>query len=93
MAGVSLLLADVLLAKRVQEMVLNGAEPPHLYICRDGTDQTEEDYSSLLSPIPIIDIKILSSPEPSSEQEVELQKLQSALSSWGCFQVKTQRPH
>lgn len=44
MADVSLPLAEVLLSKRVQEMVLNGEEPPHPYICRDGTDETEKDF-------------------------------------------------
>ncbi|PON90057.1 Oxoglutarate/iron-dependent dioxygenase [Trema orientale] len=87
MAGASLLPAKVLLSKRVQDMVLNGEEPPHLYICRDGADQTEEEFSTLSSPIPIIDLKILSSSETNSEQEAELQKLHAALSSWGCFQA------
>lgn len=86
MAGVPLLPAEVLLSKRVQEMALNGEEPPHLYLCRGG-DETEEDVPSRLSPIPIVDFSILSSSEPCAEQEVELRKLASALCSWGCFQV------
>lgn len=86
MAGVPLLPAEVLLSKRVQEMALNGEEPPHLYLCRGG-DETKEDVPSPLSPIPIVDFSILSSSEPCAEQEVELQKLASALCSWGCFQA------
>ncbi|GMY34104.1 protein SRG1-like [Fagus crenata] len=85
MAGVSLPLADVLLSRRVQEMVLNGEEPPPLYICREG--DTTKDVSAALSSIPIIDLSLFSSSAPSSEQEEELQKLKSALLSWGCFQA------
>jgi hypothetical protein len=85
MAGVPPLPAEVLLSKRVQEMVLNGEEPPPLYVCRDG-DETEE-VSSTLSSIPIIDVSLFSTSAPSSKQEEELEQLRSALCSWGCFQV------
>lgn len=84
MAGVSIPTADVLLSRRVQEMVLKGEEPPPLYICRD--DDTE-DVSSALSSIPVIDLSLLSSSATICEQEEELQKLKSALCSWGCFQA------
>lgn len=85
MAGVSFLPAEVLLSKRVQEMVLNGEEPPPPYICRD--DDGTEDLSPLLNSIPIIDISLFSSSAPIRKQEEELEKLKSALCSWGCFQV------
>lgn len=91
MAGVPLLPADVLLSKRVQEMVLKGEEPPHLYVCREG-DATQE-VSSTLSSIPVIDFSLLSTSAPSTKQEEEeeiLEQLRSALCSWGCFQVSTQ---
>ncbi|KAJ9692765.1 hypothetical protein PVL29_011719 [Vitis rotundifolia] len=84
MAGISVLPLDVLLAKRVQEMVLNGEDPPQPYICRDDDDS--EDVSSSLSPIPIIDLSLFSSSAPETTEK-ELQKLKSALSSWGCFQA------
>ncbi|KAM4100518.1 hypothetical protein ACB094_05G073400 [Castanea mollissima] len=84
MAGVSIPTADVLLSRRVQEMVLKGEEPPPLYICRGGDT---EDVSSALSSIPVIDLSLLSSSATICEQEEELQKLKSALSSWGCFQA------
>lgn len=84
MAGVSVLPLDVLLAKRVQEMVLKGEDPPQPYICRDGDGS--EDVSSSLSPIPIIDLSLFSSSAPETTEK-ELQKLKSALSSWGCFQA------
>ncbi|KAK9232366.1 hypothetical protein WN943_022612 [Citrus x changshan-huyou] len=77
--------AEVFLSKRVQEMVLNGEEPPAPYICRDG-DSIQE-VSAPLSPVPIIDLSLLSFSTPYAKQEEELQKLRSALSSWGCFQA------
>ncbi|CAL5373387.1 unnamed protein product [Camellia sinensis] len=84
--------AEVLLAKRVQEMVLHGDEPPALYISRDDHDATDgdgdggDDFSSL---VPVVDIGILScSEEPfTKEYEEELLKLNSALRTWGCFQA------
>ncbi|XP_059641097.1 codeine O-demethylase-like [Cornus florida] len=86
MAGVSTPSAELLLSKRVQEMVLNGEEPPALYFCRDG--ETIADAPSPISPIPIIDLSTLSCSTPSTkEYEDELQKLKSALCSWGCFQA------
>ncbi|XP_057967812.1 jasmonate-induced oxygenase 4-like [Malania oleifera] len=89
MAGISGLPAEVLLSKRVQEMVLNGEDPPAPYICRDGGDV--EEVPSSLSPIPIIDLSLISSltpcPEKEEKEEEELQKLRSALCSWGCFQA------
>ncbi|KAI5593719.1 hypothetical protein BDE02_03G031200 [Populus trichocarpa] len=84
MARVSALPAEILLSKRVQEMVLNGEEPQKPYISRD--DCTNEAIPSPPSDlIPIIDLSLLSSSEPCSAQE--LQRLRSALCSWGCFQA------
>ncbi|KAL5539440.1 hypothetical protein UlMin_044978 [Ulmus minor] len=85
MAGTSLSPAEILLSRRVQEMVLNGEEPPHLYICRKGDEAKE--VPSHLAPIPVINFSLISSSEPSLKQEDELQKLRSALHSWGCFQA------
>ncbi|XP_057514717.1 protein SRG1-like isoform X2 [Actinidia eriantha] len=86
MAGVSVLSAEVLLSKRVQEMVLNGEEPPAPYISRD--DDPSDDDDSTVSPIPIIDLSVLSHSTASTEEyEEELQKLKSALHTWGCFQA------
>ncbi|CAL5373395.1 unnamed protein product [Camellia sinensis] len=97
MVGVSVLAApapapaaEVLLAKRVQEMVLHGDEPPALYISRDDHDATDGDGDGdFSSPVPIVDIGILScSEEPfTKEYEEELLKLNSALHTWGCFQA------
>ncbi|GAV85795.1 2OG-FeII_Oxy domain-containing protein/DIOX_N domain-containing protein [Cephalotus follicularis] len=85
MTGVSVVPVEVLLAKRVQEMVLDGEEPPAPYLSRDGDEA--QDISSPSSIIPIIDLSLFSSSIPHNKQEEELQKLRSALSSWGCFQA------
>ncbi|XP_055830489.1 protein SRG1-like isoform X2 [Solanum dulcamara] len=78
---------EVLLSKRVQEMVLLGEEPLGPYICRSGEDVDENEDIMDTSPIPIIDLNRLSSSTTSdNERERELEKLGSALSSWGCFQ-------
>ncbi|KAF3450913.1 hypothetical protein FNV43_RR07002 [Rhamnella rubrinervis] len=88
MAGVSLPSAENLLSKRVQEMVVNGEQPPHLYICRDDGDEADHQdvAASQLASIPIIDLGVVS--ESTTNKHVdELNKLHSALSSWGCFQA------
>ncbi|KAL8123071.1 jasmonate-induced oxygenase 2-like [Apium graveolens] len=80
--------AEILLSKRVQEMVLDGEEPPALYICRDGKDTDDHSDSSTVSPVPVIDIGLVSSSATLTDICIlELEKLRSALSSWGCFQA------
>lgn len=75
---------EAILSKRVQEMVLNGEEPPPPYICRD--DDYTQNVPSASWSLPIIDFVLLSSPSPATKQK-ELEKLKSSLTSWGCFQV------
>ncbi|GKV28159.1 hypothetical protein SLEP1_g37245 [Rubroshorea leprosula] len=85
MAGVSSFLpAELLLAKRVQDMVINGEEPASLHMSRDTNEA--QNVPSHLSMIPIIDLNFISSSTTSSGEE-ELRKLKSALCSWGCFQA------
>lgn len=80
--------AEVLLSKRVQEMVLDGELPPALYICRGGQDTDDHSGSSMVSPIPVIDLSLVSPSATSTDLGIqELRKLRSALSSWGCFQA------
>ncbi|XP_049412226.1 protein SRG1-like isoform X2 [Solanum stenotomum] len=87
MAAYSAPPSEVLLSKRVQEMVLHGEEPLGPYICRSGEDNDGKEDIMDTSPIPIIDLNLLSSSTTSdNEREQELEKLRSALSSWGCFQ-------
>ena len=79
---------SVTLSKSVEEMSINGFEPPQEYIVKDCRFGSIESSASLGS-IPIIDISILSlsSSHDPKEVENELEKLRSALSSAGCFQV------
>ncbi|PKI34377.1 hypothetical protein CRG98_045237, partial [Punica granatum] len=98
MSGPSVCLpsAEELLSKRVQELGLDPKSGEHhLYICRkaEAADQDPEENVSPGPTIPVIDLGIIISPENSTtpcnghEREEELQKLRSALSSWGCFQA------
>lgn len=70
---------EKLFPRSIQEMSMDGAEPPSEYLVKENTFGSR-DSSSLFS-IPIIDVSLLST-------ENELEKLRSALSSAGCFQVK-----
>ncbi|KAF8393129.1 hypothetical protein HHK36_021370 [Tetracentron sinense] len=87
MAG-SLLPAKVVsLSKLVQELAINGDELPPQYIFRDAKDSPIK-ASPVLSSIPVIDLSLLSSSSsPSTKEEEELEKLRSALSWCGCFQL------
>lgn len=72
----------------VEQMSIGGDEPPSEYIVKDSFLGYTYPSSSL-SPFPIIDIALLSNPSSGAEEAVdkELEKLKSALSSSGCFQV------
>ncbi|KAF7147287.1 hypothetical protein RHSIM_Rhsim03G0252500 [Rhododendron simsii] len=80
------------LPKSVQEMSIKADEPPQPFNVRDDVPFGPVDISPPSASIPTIDISLFS-PLPSSlessiqETEKELDKLRSALSSWGCFQV------
>ena len=67
--------------KSVQELVLNGDELPENYIHKD---RDGGDLDVPLVEIPVVNLGQLKSLSTSKE---ELQKLRSALSTWGCFQV------
>ncbi|KAI4335647.1 hypothetical protein L6164_014278 [Bauhinia variegata] len=78
MAGDVLVSEGIQLAKSVQEMSMNGDEPPpQFFVKESGFAYTA---ASCLNQIPIIDVTLLSSKH-------ELEKLRSALSSSGCFQA------
>lgn len=70
---------EKLLSKSVQELSMDGDEPPSEYLVKGSSFGSK--ISSTPIPIPIIDVSLLSSEE-------ELEKLRSALSSAGCFQVR-----
>ncbi|WRX33681.1 Non-hem dioxygenase N-terminal domain - like 10 [Theobroma cacao] len=80
----------VSLSKSVQEMSVDGDEPPSRYIVKDSFLGSADDPSPYLCPFPILDISHFSSPSssfPKTEVDKVLQKLKSALSSSGCFQA------
>lgn len=72
------------LSKPVQQLVINGEQVPENYIHRN-TDDGPIGASFPVTEIPIIDLGLLTSSSPTGEPELE--KLRSALSSWGCFQA------
>ncbi|XP_074284485.1 protein LATERAL BRANCHING OXIDOREDUCTASE 1-like [Silene latifolia] len=72
-------------SKLVQEIVKRGDEVPNVYLQKDDIPQvTEDEPDNLWTQTLLIDFALLSSPTTSV---VELAKLRSALSDWGCFQV------
>ncbi|GFY99680.1 2-oxoglutarate (2OG) and Fe(II)-dependent oxygenase superfamily protein [Actinidia rufa] len=73
-----------LLCKPLQELLIAGDNLPEKYIYKDS-DYGVIDSSPPLMEIPVIDLRLLASSSPSGEDEVE--KLKSALCSWGCFQA------
>uniref|UniRef100_A0A7C8ZYY5 Codeine 3-O-demethylase n=1 Tax=Opuntia streptacantha TaxID=393608 RepID=A0A7C8ZYY5_OPUST len=75
--------AEKLLAKRVQDMVLQGEEDqlPSPYVCRKKDQYEDDDHAVNLAPIPIIDLN------QAHVDPEELQSLKLALCSWGCFQA------
>ncbi|XP_021277366.1 uncharacterized protein LOC110411504 [Herrania umbratica] len=82
MAGMPLSSDGVSLSKSIQEMSMNGDEPPPEFYVKDSSFRCT-DYSDLSASIsvPVIDISLL----PSSKDELE--KLRQALCSGGCFQA------
>lgn len=66
-----------------QELIISGKESLENYI-QKGSDAGTFDASLPPLEIPIIDFGLLTSPSSSSQ---ELEKLRSALCSWGCFQA------
>lgn len=85
MAGVTVPSAEVLLSKRVQEMVIAGDEPLGPYLCRNDYVQH---HSAATSSIPVLDIGCFLAQDWAAEQtQQQLHKLKSSLSTWGCFQV------
>ncbi|KAG5242765.1 oxidoreductase family protein [Salix suchowensis] len=72
-----------LISNSVQEMAVDGKEPPVKYFYK-GNDAGVLDASVPLIDIPVVDLGLLTSPSTSAR---ELEKLHLAVSSWGCFQV------
>ncbi|KAM3714196.1 hypothetical protein ACJW31_01G313900 [Castanea mollissima] len=75
---------EELLSQSVQELVINGGQPPDNYVYKNSTGGVP-DVHTPLNEIPVIDLGNLKSSATTVEEELE--KLRSALSSWGCFQA------
>ncbi|KAL6974065.1 hypothetical protein U1Q18_028248 [Sarracenia purpurea var. burkii] len=73
--------------KTAYEMFIDGDEPPPRYVVKETTFGSIDSSPPLL-PISIIDVGLLSSSSSPSSIE-ELEKLRSALSTCGCFQIST----
>ncbi|KAF5742024.1 2-oxoglutarate and Fe(II)-dependent oxygenase superfamily protein isoform 1 [Tripterygium wilfordii] len=84
MAGVVVPAEGVPLPKTVQEMSINGEEPPPQFLAKENPFGAL-DSSPTSDSVPLIDISILSSSDD------ELEKLRLALSSSGCFQEEKQK--
>ncbi|CAI9100898.1 OLC1v1038087C1 [Oldenlandia corymbosa var. corymbosa] len=68
--------------KNVHKMFLQGSKPPPRYIVKESKFGLV-DRSPPLAPIPTINLSLLLSSSPAPDEELE--KLRSALDSWGCF--------
>ncbi|XP_010250269.1 PREDICTED: codeine O-demethylase [Nelumbo nucifera] len=77
------------LPKRVQELALSGDEPPARFIRKDYiNDDGAAIVDAVSYSVPVVDLRRLSSSSSSlNDKEEEMEKLRSALSSWGLFQV------
>lgn len=71
--------------RKVQELAEDGGEVPERFICKVTPYGAITDFVPRMD-IPVIDFSRLSSSLAATDKELE--KLQSALSSWGCFQVQ-----
>jgi len=68
----------------VQEISEKGDEIPEKFILKDGFPEAIDAPDELWTHTLLMDFSLLSSSDPH-----ELAKLKSALSNWGCFQVRT----
>ncbi|KAL5985638.1 hypothetical protein ACLOJK_027624 [Asimina triloba] len=71
--------------RSVQELSREGADPPQRFIWRQNQERPI-DASPPTSPIPTVDLELLFSSDGDSRMG-EMEKLLSALKSWGLFQV------
>ncbi|KAL6497887.1 hypothetical protein OROHE_026914 [Orobanche hederae] len=72
--------------RTVQELADDGGDVPERYIIKESPGGDEITASLPLMDLPVIDFNRLLTSSATAAIE-ELQKLKSALSSWGCFQV------
>ncbi|RZC80878.1 hypothetical protein C5167_043453 [Papaver somniferum] len=76
------------LLKNVQELAIDGEEPPPRYIRKDSDHKEKKQVPAHESlSVPIIDVSRLLPASSGREKEDEMEKLKSALNSWGLFQA------
>ncbi|KMT02735.1 hypothetical protein BVRB_8g193210 [Beta vulgaris subsp. vulgaris] len=76
-------------SKSVQELLKTAEKQvPERYIYQLSEEKSSADHSDIkYMDSPIIDLSLLSSASSSHQLQNELRKLQTAISSWGCFQL------
>ncbi|KAI3956797.1 hypothetical protein MKX01_027982 [Papaver californicum] len=77
------------LLKNVQELAIDGEEPPPRYIRKDGDHKEKKQQvpaDESLS-VPVIDVSRLLPTSSSRDKEDEMEKFKSVLNSWGMFQA------
>ncbi|KAM1397017.1 hypothetical protein ACFX2I_014640 [Malus domestica] len=77
---------ELLGSKTVQEVLIQGEQVPKKYIHKveNGGVQVPDVSAAQLIDVPVIDLALLTTFSISAD---ELEKLRSALATWGCFQV------
>nr|AIS20826.1 EFE [Pyrus x bretschneideri] len=77
---------ELLGSKTVQEVLIQGEQVPEKYIHKveDGGVPVPDASAAQLMDVPVIDLALLAASSISAD---ELEKLRSALATWGCFQV------
>ncbi|KAI3967705.1 hypothetical protein MKX01_039615 [Papaver californicum] len=71
--------------KYVQELAISGEEPPPKYIHKDSNVKGQQVITDDSLSVPIIDVSRLTSNASIQEKEEEMEKLKSAMNSWGMF--------
>ncbi|KAJ0881399.1 putative codeine 3-O-demethylase [Helianthus annuus] len=80
---------DSLPEKTPYQMAIDGDQPSSKYMINNNnyTKFGSLETSPPFAPVPIIDIGCFVSSSKQDDQQAELDKLRSALSTWGCFQA------
>ncbi|RZC93694.1 hypothetical protein C5167_016323 [Papaver somniferum] len=71
--------------KYVQELAISGEEPPQKFIHKDVNVKGQQVSTDDSLSVPIIDVSRLTTTASIEEKEEEMEKLKSALNSWGMF--------
>ncbi|KAF5788222.1 putative codeine 3-O-demethylase [Helianthus annuus] len=80
---------DSLPEKTPYQMAIDGDQPSSKYMINNNnyTKFGSLETSPPFAPVPIIDVGCFVSSSKQDDQQAELDKLRSALTTWGCFQA------